>query len=203
MCLVRSRKKPRCRMRGRGRNGRQVVRTRHSAGKQRARSVWNSLLTNHPLDCPVCDKGGECELQDMVFRYGADTSRFVEEKIHRPEEKWFFFRGERLLRGSLVYFCFRACECAMKAWDVKALGVGMRAPTGVIINQPRRPPGMRRVRQALTFAGRRAYQRHLSYPRGPGNWSMFHRCEPCSPKWLQDHASACETTRSAAHNNAI
>jgi NADH-quinone oxidoreductase subunit G len=29
------------------------------------------LLTNHPLDCPVCDKGGECELQDMVFRYGA------------------------------------------------------------------------------------------------------------------------------------
>src|SRR5579859_254440 len=36
------------------------------------------LLTNHPLDCPVCDKGGECELQDMVFRYGAGESRFTE-----------------------------------------------------------------------------------------------------------------------------
>ena len=44
------------------------------------------LLTNHPLDCPVCDKGGECELQDMVFRYGADESRFTEEKLHVAEE---------------------------------------------------------------------------------------------------------------------
>ena len=40
------------------------------------------LLTNHPLDCPVCDKGGECELQDMVFRYGAGESRYTEIKVH-------------------------------------------------------------------------------------------------------------------------
>ena len=40
------------------------------------------LLSNHPLDCPVCDKGGECELQDMTFRYGLDKTRFVEEKLH-------------------------------------------------------------------------------------------------------------------------
>src|SRR6202044_2675474 len=46
------------------------------------------LLSNHPLDCPVCDKGGECELQDMTFRYGLDHSRFTEEKLHWPEEKW-------------------------------------------------------------------------------------------------------------------
>ena len=46
------------------------------------------LLANHPLDCPVCDKGGECELQDMVFKYGAGGSRFVEEKQHVPEQKW-------------------------------------------------------------------------------------------------------------------
>ena len=38
------------------------------------------LLTNHPLDCPVCDKGGECELQDMTFRYGVGESRFLEQK---------------------------------------------------------------------------------------------------------------------------
>jgi NADH-quinone oxidoreductase chain G len=38
------------------------------------------LLTNHPLDCPVCDKGGECTLQDWVFKYGATESRFIEEK---------------------------------------------------------------------------------------------------------------------------
>ena len=44
------------------------------------------LLTNHPLDCPVCDKGGECELQDMTFRYGAGESRFTETKAPRRRE---------------------------------------------------------------------------------------------------------------------
>src|SRR5712664_4063166 len=60
-----------------------VVRTETDPVKAARKSMLEFLLTNHPLDCPVCDKGGECELQDMVFRYGADTSRFVEEKIHR------------------------------------------------------------------------------------------------------------------------
>ena len=46
------------------------------------------LLTNHPLDCPVCDKGGECELQDMTFRYGMGESRFLEQKQHTDEEQW-------------------------------------------------------------------------------------------------------------------
>src|SRR5437879_3446147 len=65
-----------------------VVRTETEQVKQARKAMLEFLLTNHPLDCPVCDKGGECELQDMVFRYGADESRFVEEKKHRPEEKW-------------------------------------------------------------------------------------------------------------------
>jgi NADH-quinone oxidoreductase chain G len=41
------------------------------------------LLTNHPLDCPVCDKGGECDLQNWAFKYGAAESRFIEEKRHK------------------------------------------------------------------------------------------------------------------------
>ena len=40
------------------------------------------LLVNHPLDCPVCDKGGECPLQDQTLAYGPGESRFVEEKRH-------------------------------------------------------------------------------------------------------------------------
>src|ERR1700704_7117592 len=48
-----------------------VVRTETTAVAQARKSTLEFLLTNHPLDCPVCDKGGECELQDMVFRYGA------------------------------------------------------------------------------------------------------------------------------------
>ena len=38
------------------------------------------LLANHPLDCPVCDQGGECDLQDQSMFYGVDKSRFVENK---------------------------------------------------------------------------------------------------------------------------
>ncbi len=44
--------------------------------------VLEFLLVNHPLDCPVCDKGGECPLQDQTFAYGPGESRFVEEKRH-------------------------------------------------------------------------------------------------------------------------
>jgi NADH-quinone oxidoreductase subunit G len=41
------------------------------------------LLLNHPLDCPVCDRGGECDLQDFAFRYGPETSRFpITDKVH-------------------------------------------------------------------------------------------------------------------------
>src|SRR5262249_17114439 len=46
------------------------------------RAVLEFLLTNHPLDCPVCDKGGECPLQDNTFKYGPDDSRFIEPKRH-------------------------------------------------------------------------------------------------------------------------
>src|ERR1700690_4399557 len=107
-----------------------VVHTNSEAVKNARKFMLEFLLTNHPLDCPVCDKGGECELQDMVFRYGADTSRFVEEKIHRPEEKW----------SNLVYYdaprcilCFRCVRVCDKGMDVKALGVGMRGANSVII----------------------------------------------------------------------
>jgi len=92
------------------------------------------LLSNHPLDCPVCDKGGECELQDMTFRYGLDHSRFTEEKLHYPEEKWsplVYFDAPRCI---LCFRCVRVCEEGM---DVKALGVGARGVHSVIIpNQP-------------------------------------------------------------------
>ncbi len=47
--------------------------------------VLELLLVNHPLDCPVCDKGGECPLQDLTFRYGPGMSRSREPKIHFPK----------------------------------------------------------------------------------------------------------------------
>ncbi len=58
------------------------VMTQTDRVKEAQRAVVEFLLINHPLDCPVCDKGGECPLQDITFGWGAGTSRFVEPKRH-------------------------------------------------------------------------------------------------------------------------
>jgi NADH-quinone oxidoreductase subunit G len=59
-----------------------VVRTESPAVKKAQDGVLEFLLINHPLDCPVCDRGGECPLQDQTVAFGPGESRFVEEKRH-------------------------------------------------------------------------------------------------------------------------
>jgi NADH-quinone oxidoreductase subunit G len=59
-----------------------VVDTESEVTKKAQDGVLEFLLINHPLDCPVCDKGGECPLQDQTLSYGPGESRFVEEKRH-------------------------------------------------------------------------------------------------------------------------
>ncbi len=113
-----------------------VVRTATETVDSARKAMLEFLLSNHPLDCPVCDKGGECELQDMVFRYGAASSRFQEEKEHQPEQQF----------SSVVYFdfgrcilCFRCVRVCDEAMDVKALGVAQRGVRSTII--PNRDDG--------------------------------------------------------------
>src|SRR5690606_22576605 len=60
--------------------------TRNDKALKAQRNVLEFLLINHPLDCPVCDQGGECELQDMSLGYGRSVSRFVERKRVVPDE---------------------------------------------------------------------------------------------------------------------
>jgi NADH-quinone oxidoreductase subunit G len=60
----------------------QVIRTATDDVKKAQEGVLELLLANHPLDCPVCDKGGECPLQDQAFSHGPGESRYVEEKRH-------------------------------------------------------------------------------------------------------------------------
>ncbi len=107
-----------------------VVHTESEVVKQSRKGMLELLLTNHPLDCPVCDKGGECELQDMVFRYGAGESRFTERKVHTPEKQWspvVYFDAPRCI---LCYRCVRACDEGM---GVKALGVSNRGVIAEIV----------------------------------------------------------------------
>ncbi len=57
-----------------------IVRTKSAKAIKAQQSVMEFLLINHPLDCPICDQGGECLLQDLAVGYGASTSRYEEEK---------------------------------------------------------------------------------------------------------------------------
>src|SRR5580698_5649375 len=97
---------------------------------QARKSMVELLLGNHPLDCPVCDAGGECELQDMTFSYGAAESKFIDIKNHREEQQWspvVYFDRPRCI---LCYRCVRMCGEGM---DIFALGIENRGSSSVIV----------------------------------------------------------------------
>ncbi len=130
MCLVKVEKMPKLQTActtvvGEG----MVVVTDSEEIKQARKSMLEMLLGNHPLDCPVCDAGGECELQDMTFSYGAAESKFMEAKNHKEEQQWspvVFFDRPRCI---LCYRCVRVCGEGMDVW---ALGVQNRGVSSLI-----------------------------------------------------------------------
>jgi NADH-quinone oxidoreductase subunit G len=106
-----------------------IVTTESEEVKQARKAMVELLLGNHPLDCPVCDAGGECELQDMTFSYGAAESKFMEAKNHKDEQQWspvVFFDRPRCI---LCYRCVRVCGEGMDVW---ALGVQNRGVSSII-----------------------------------------------------------------------
>jgi len=107
----------------------QVFVTESAEIAQARKSTIELLLGNHPLDCPVCDAGGECELQDMTFKYGAGESLYAEAKQHREEQQWspaVYYDRPRCI---LCYRCTRICGEGMDVW---ALGVQNRGVNAVI-----------------------------------------------------------------------
>jgi NADH-quinone oxidoreductase subunit G len=106
-----------------------IVTSDNEEVRQARKSMVEMLLGNHPLDCPVCDAGGECELQDMTFSYGAAESRYMEAKNHKEEQQWspvVFFDRPRCI---LCYRCVRVCGEGMDVW---ALGVQNRGVSSII-----------------------------------------------------------------------
>ena len=130
MCLVKIEKMPKLQTActtvvGEG----MIVTTDNEEVRQARKSMVEMLLGNHPLDCPVCDAGGECELQDMTFSYGAAESKFMEAKNHKEEQQWspvVFFDRPRCI---LCYRCVRVCGEGMDVW---ALGVQNRGVSSII-----------------------------------------------------------------------
>src|ERR1051325_3276217 len=106
-----------------------VVHTESEVVRKARKGTLEFLLTNHPLASPVCDKGGECELQDMVFRYGAGESRYAETKLHVTEKQWspvVFYDAPRCI---LCLRCVRICNEGM---GVQALGIVNRGAVSLI-----------------------------------------------------------------------
>jgi len=73
------------------------------------RSVMEFLLINHPLDCPICDQGGECELQDLTIGYGCSSSRFVEKKRSFDDYDFGPLVSTDVTRCILCSRCVRFC----------------------------------------------------------------------------------------------
>ena len=87
-----------------------VVTTSSPALTEARRMVLELLLINHPLDCPVCDKAGECQLQDLVHEYGLGKSRFDAEKGYLPPDYASSIVERNISRCILCGKCVRICD---------------------------------------------------------------------------------------------
>lgn len=111
-----------------------VVTTASDEIKQAREGMVDFILSNHPLDCPMCDKGGECELQYMSLTFGNLFGRFMEVKHHRDERRLSNFVYLDPQRCILCYRCIRVCD----EWvGDHALGVlGRGAHSQIVGNTP-------------------------------------------------------------------
>jgi NADH-quinone oxidoreductase subunit G len=98
------------------------ISTRSPMVKKAREGVMEFLLINHPLDCPICDQGGECDLQDQAMGYGVDTSRFAENK-RAVEDKYL-----GVLVKTSMNRCIQCTRCVRFAAEV--CGVPEMGATG-------------------------------------------------------------------------
>ena len=98
------------------------IRTNTPMVRKARKGVMEFLLINHPLDCPICDQGGECDLQDQAMGYGVDTSRFAENK-RAVEDKYL----GALVKTSMNR-CIQCTRCVRFAAEV--CGVPEMGATG-------------------------------------------------------------------------
>ncbi|MDQ3473742.1 MAG: molybdopterin-dependent oxidoreductase [Acidobacteriota bacterium] len=101
-----------------------VVTTQSEEVEKAQRGMMEFLLANHPLDCPVCDRGGECELQEMAFSWGNLEERFTEQKNYRPEKYLSPMVANDPQRCILCKRCTRVCDEWMGEDAIEAGGRG-------------------------------------------------------------------------------
>ncbi len=96
-----------------------VVKTRSPLVKKAREGVMEFLLINHPLDCPICDQGGECDLQDQAMAYGVDSSRFHENK-RAVEDKYIGVLVKTVMNRCI--HCTRCIRFSTEVAGVSELG---------------------------------------------------------------------------------
>ncbi|MGV3774994.1 MAG: molybdopterin-dependent oxidoreductase [Verrucomicrobiales bacterium] len=110
--------------------------TKTPAVEDMRRGVLEFLLINHPLDCPICDQAGECKLQEYSVEYGQSTSRFVEQKVHKPKR---VDLGPRIvLDDERCILCTRCIRFTRDIVKDDALGIVNRGSFNTLSNYPGR-----------------------------------------------------------------
>ena len=101
-----------------------VVTTESEVISKVRRGILEFLLINHPLDCPYCDKAGECDLQDHVHKYGPSVGRFKEEKRKVPESHHDQILTRNMERCVVCTRCVRMCDDVQGASAIDMVGRG-------------------------------------------------------------------------------
>lgn len=110
-----------------------IVTTQSEEIEKAQRGMTEFLLANHPLDCPVCDRGGECELQEMTFDWGGLEERFTEEKNYHPEKYLSPMVANDPQRCILCKRCTRVCDEWMGEDAIEAGGRGAHTVIGTYL----------------------------------------------------------------------
>jgi NADH-quinone oxidoreductase subunit G len=111
----------------------QVVTVHNEKSLEARKGVLEMLLINHPLDCPICDQSGECELQDYTFQEGRADSRYREPKRFNPVED---FGGDVLYVPNRCILCTRCVRFMDDVHEKPVLAVGERGDRAVITKAP-------------------------------------------------------------------
>ena len=179
-----------------------VVNTTSDRVKHAQNAVVEFLLVNHPLDCPVCDKGGECPLQDISFGWGAGRSRFIEPKRHfkKPLELSPLVAIDRE-RCILCYRCVRFSQEVAEDYQLVFLERGDHTFVGTHDGRPYVGPFSGNIIELCPVGALTSHR--LPLPRAPvghrGRGLGLHAV----PEPVQRRASPCATTpRSCACSRA-
>ncbi len=112
------------------------IQTQSQRALSAQRNVMEFLLINHPLDCPICDQGGECELQDLSMGYGRSVSRFVEKKRVVPDEDLGSLVETEMTRCIQCTRCVRFMADIAGTYELGGMERGERLQIGTHVGKP-------------------------------------------------------------------